>query len=160
MANCLTKRMRKPDRDQSISLQALSALREVLEIYPDSEYADEARRQVEVVRQNLAEHEFVVGYFNYRFRLYPAAVNRFRTVLEEYPDSESLDKTLFHLGLAHLKMQQWGDAHDAFQRLRDEHPDSPFVAKIPQVRDVPAIEDSPEGEAEVEGEKSDEKEAA
>jgi outer membrane protein assembly factor BamD len=134
MANCLIKRMRKPDRDQSISLQALAALREVLQLYPDSEYADQAREQVILVRQNLAEHEFVVGYFNYRFKLYPAAVARFNTVLDDYPETEGLDRVLFHLGMAQLKVQAYGKALEAFDRLRDEYPDSPFVQKVPQGR--------------------------
>ncbi|MFQ5349223.1 MAG: outer membrane protein assembly factor BamD, partial [Thermoanaerobaculia bacterium] len=134
MANCLIKRMRKPDRDQSISLQALAALHEVLQLYPDSEYAGEAREQIVLVRQNLAEHEFVVGYFNYRFKLYPAAVERFRTVLEEYPETTGLDRALFHLGMAQLKLNAWGEAAAAFDRLRAEYPDSPFVQKVPQDR--------------------------
>jgi outer membrane protein assembly factor BamD len=134
MANCLLKRMRKPDRDQSISLQALGALREVLQLYPESEYADQAREQIAVVRQNLAEHEIVVGVFNYRFKLYPAAAERFRTALDEYPETEGQDRALFHLGMAHFKMNQFGKALEAFNRLRAEHPDSTFVEKIPEGR--------------------------
>ncbi len=134
MANCLLKRMRKPDRDQSISLQALGALREVLQLYPDSEYADQAREQIAVVRQNLAEHEIVVGIFNYRFKLFPAAVARFRTALEEYPEAEGQDRALFHLGMAHFKMNQFGKALEAFDRLRAEHSDSALVGKIPEGR--------------------------
>ncbi len=161
MANCLIKRMRKPDRDQSISLQALGALHDVLQLYPDSEYSGQAREQIKLVRQNLAEHEFVVGFFNYRFRLFPAAIQRFRTVLEEYPETEGQDRVLFHLGLAELKMQDWGGAYDAFERLRDDFPDSPFVAKIPQVRpDTGEADGSPAGEAQESPEESEEKEAA
>ena len=143
MANCLIKRMRKPDRDQSISLQALGALGEVLQLYPDSEYASQAREQVVLVRQNLAEHEFVVGVFNARFRLYPAAVARFRTVLDEYPETEGVDQTLFHLGTAQLQMNDFGGALESFNRLRDEYPDSPFVQKIPQRRPAPGEAESP-----------------
>ena len=134
MASCLIKRMRKPDRDQSISLQALDALHEVIQLYPDSEYADRSREQIVVVRQNLAEHEFVVGHFNYRFRLYPAAVERFETVLEQYPETEGLDRPLFYLGMAHLKLSAWAEAVEAFERLRAEYPDSALLDKVPQDR--------------------------
>ena len=138
MANCLIKRMRKPDRDQSISVQALAALEDVLQLYPDSEYAAEAQTQVGVVRQNLADHEFVVGLFNYKFKLYPAAVSRFRTVLDDYPESEGQDKVLFHLGLALTKTNQPGEAVEAFDRLRAEYPESPWVAKVPGQRPAPS----------------------
>jgi tol-pal system protein YbgF len=132
MANCLLKRLRKPDRDQSISRQALEAFGEVLQLYPDSEYATQAREQILVVRQNLAEHEFVVGRFNYRFKLFPAAVERFRTVVDEYPETEGIDRALFNLGLALLKVNQWQEAEDTFVRLRSEYPDSPYLEKIPE----------------------------
>jgi outer membrane protein assembly factor BamD len=147
MANCLIQRMRKPDRDQSISLQALTALHEVLQLYPDSEHAAKAREQVVVVRQNLAEHEFVVGEFNFKFKLYPAAVSRFETALEEYPETEGLDRVLFHLGMAHLKLNAFGDANDTFERLRGEYPDSPYVAKIPTVKHTPDQGEEATGES-------------
>ena len=131
MANSLMKRMRKPDRDQSVSQQALSAYREVVRIYPDSEYASMAQEQIGLVRENLAEHEFVIGRFNYRFRLYDAAVARFNTVLEEYPDSVVMDRTLFHLGMALLRLQKIEEAAEAFERLRNEFPDSPYLEKVP-----------------------------
>lgn len=131
MANCLIKRMRKPDRDQSISLQALTALGEVVQVYPDSEYADQAREQIGAVRQNLAEHEFVVGHFNYRFKLFPAAVERFRTALEDYPEADGQDRVLYFLGMSLLRLNEIGEAADAFARLRDEYPESPWLEKLP-----------------------------
>jgi outer membrane protein assembly factor BamD (BamD/ComL family) len=108
-----------------------------------------------VVRQNLAEHEFVVGQFNYRFKLYPAAVQRFRTVIDEYPDTEGQDRALFHLGLALLKMTMWGETKETFDRLRSEYPDSPYVQKVPEQRPPPA---AAEAEAEAEAEDEDEPE--
>ena len=131
MANCLIKRMRKPDRDQSISLQAMTALDEVVQLYPDSEYATQAREQMVQVRQNLADHEFVVGQFNYRFKLYSAAVGRFRTAIEEYPESQGLDRALYFLGMSLLKVNQPGEAADAFAQLRSDYPESPWALKAP-----------------------------
>lgn len=165
MANCLIERMRKPDRDQSISLQALTALQEVLQLYPDSEYAERAREQMVVVRQNLAEHEFIVGRFNLRFRLYPAAASRFSRVLEEYPRTEGQDRALFHLGLAHLKMKAWGKAYETFERLREEYPESEWIAKIPEARRLPegaeaAAEEDDGGEAGTPSETPSEEEEA
>ena len=160
MASCLMKRMRKPDRDQSISLQALTALGEVIQLYPDSEYASQAREQIVVVRQNLAEHEFVVGEFNYKFRLYPAAVQRFETVLEEYPESTGQDRVLFHLGMAQVKMNAWDKAAEAFDRLRADYPDSSFVQKVPQDRVDAGLAAMPAEGPEEPAEEPEEEEAA
>ncbi len=147
MANCLIKRMRKPDRDQSVSLQALAAYEEVLQLYPDSEYASQAREQIALVRENLAEHEFVVGRFNYRFRLYDAAVARFRTVLDEYPDTSAREATLYHLGLALLKLEKPAEAAETFESLRADYPSSGYVDKIPTTRLEKAPAESPDKES-------------
>ncbi len=132
MASCLAKRMLKPDRDQSASVEALEAFEEVIRLYPDSEYATEAREQIRLVRENLAEHEFVVGRFNHRFGLYPAAVERFRTILDEYPDFQGMDRTLYYLGMALSKSDKPDEAQEAFTRLRSEYPESPYLDKLPK----------------------------
>ncbi len=131
-ANCLAARLRKPDRDQSLTREALDAYRELIRLYPDSEYADEARQQIARVKQNLAAHEMVVGRFNYRFKLYPAAVARLQTILDDYPDYEEIDRALYYLGLALAKLERNDEADQVFERLRSEHPESSFVGKLPK----------------------------
>ena len=69
IANSLAKRMEKPDRDQTVTRKALEAYQELVRLYPTSEYAAQAQEQIEVVRANLAEHEFVVGRFYLRYGL-------------------------------------------------------------------------------------------
>lgn len=139
-ANSLIKRMEKPDRDQSTTQKALEAFQEVIRLYPTSEYAEEAREQIKIVQQNLAEHELVVGRFNYRFGNYAGAAARVEYLLEAYPDFTAQDEALYILGLSYRKSRSPADklkALAAFHRLENEHPDSPLVRKIP---DLEALE--------------------
>ena len=131
IANALFERMERPDRDQTATEQALEAYEELLRLYPASEYAEEARARIREVKANLAEHEFLVGRFYYRFGLPRAAIERFEYLLEEYPDYPERDKVIYHLGLAHQRADQTEEAHQAFERLRREYPDSRFVAELP-----------------------------
>lgn len=136
IANSLAQRVRKPDRDQSATEKALLAFRDVLELYPTSEYAEEARAKIVELRQHLGESEFMVGRFYYRMGLPRAAVARFEELEEMYPDYREMDKVLFHLGMAYRKGRRFQEAIDTFDRLDVEHPDSPWREEVPARDDL------------------------
>lgn len=159
IANSLAQRVEKPNRDQSATLKALEAFRELQRLYPTSEYAAEAEARIREVRDRLAAHEFVIGDFYLRYRYPAAAVTRFESLLETFPDYTERDKVLFHLGLAYSKARRpdlVAKAGDAFERLREEHPDSRWIEEIPdelpEVPEVPADEEGAEGTTAVAGE--------
>ncbi|HKH48490.1 MAG TPA: outer membrane protein assembly factor BamD [Thermoanaerobaculia bacterium] len=131
IANSLAKRMEKPDRDQSGTRKAMEAYQELIRLYPTSEYAQQAQEQIKLVKANLAEHEFQIGRFYLRYGLPPAAVERFNFLLETYPEYPDKGKIYYHLGVAHVLMHQTEEARKAFDRLRTEAPDSPWISEIP-----------------------------
>jgi outer membrane protein assembly factor BamD len=137
IANSLSKQIRKPDRDQSPTHSALNAYEDLIRLYPASDYAEEARQKVVELRQGLAEHEFIVGRYNFRRRLYPAAIARLETLTEQYPDYAQMDKVLYFLGMAHRKMGQPEKSAEWFDRLRQDHPQSSYVEKIPAQKKSP-----------------------
>jgi outer membrane protein assembly factor BamD len=132
IASTLAKRVERPDRDQTATLKAVTAYEDLLRLYPTSEYVDEARSSLEVVRSQLAEHEFVVGRFYLRFGLPNASVKRLEGLLDRFPAYAERDKALFHLALAYRKLERADDAQGAFARLREEFPGSRWIAKIPK----------------------------
>jgi outer membrane protein assembly factor BamD len=157
IAGSLAQRMEKPDRDQSTARQALDAYEELVRLYPTSEQAAQAREQIKVVRDHLAEHELLVGRFYLRYRIPIAAVGRFEYLLDTYPDYGEKDKALFYLGEAYRATKRIEDAIAAFERLRREYPDSPYVDDIPHLEPPPpqkAEEAEPAGKAPAPKEKS------
>jgi len=134
IASSLAKRVGKPNRDQTATLKALQAFQELKRLYPTSDHAVEADARVDELRDRLGDAEFVVGDFYLRYRYPAAAVTRFEALLERFPDYGETDKVLFHLGLAYhrsVQPQHAGRAAEVFARLEKEHPESPWVAKIP-----------------------------
>jgi outer membrane assembly lipoprotein YfiO len=138
IANSLARRMEKPDRDQAGTRKARESYEELIRLYPTSEYAQQAQEQIKLVQANLAEHEFQVGRFYLRYGIPPAAVERFNHMLATYPDYPDKAKVYYHLGVAHNTMRRAAEAKSAFDRLRAEAPDSPWVAKIPELLSEPA----------------------
>lgn len=138
LARSLEARMRKPDRDQSATRKAEDAYNDLLQLFPTSEYVDEAEAGIERIRDNLAEHDFLVGKYQLRRGLAAAAVSRFEGILEEFPDYDDRAKVLHHLGRAYHKMDEEQKARQAFERLETEYPDSEWARDIPKwVRDIP-----------------------
>lgn len=141
LAASLAERMEKPDRDQQTARQALTEFENVRRLYPTSQFAGQAAQRIVEVRNHVAEHEFVVGSFYYRFRTPTAAGNRFREMLEQYPDYPEPDKILAHMCLTYrlvlqqipsrLGLDRYEYLREACDRLRNEFPDSPWIKKAP-----------------------------
>lgn len=151
LANSLAKRIGRADRDQSSTLKAYEAFEELMRLYPTSEYADQAREQIRLVEESLAEHEFVVGQFYHRYGNHPGAIDRFEFLLDNYPDYPAKDKVLFYLGNSYREgrtREYKLKAVDTFDRLRERYPDSPYVSDIPEVKVPPPQEASDGGEGE------------
>jgi outer membrane protein assembly factor BamD len=123
--------MLKPDRDQSATLKALIAFEGVLQLYPTSGYIEEVEARIVEIRQALAEHEYRVGRYNYRRRLYTAATWRLETLTEDFPDFQEMDKVLFFLGMSFGKGGKLEEAIEIFEQLRTEYPESRYIKKLP-----------------------------
>ena len=143
LADALAERIEKPDRDQQTARQALTEFQNVRRLYPTSQYAGQAAQKIVEVRNQLAEHEFVVGSFYYRFRTPAAAGERFKDILEAYPDYPEPDKIFAHMCLTYAQvlkqipsrrgLDNYDYLRDACDRLRDEYPDSRWLKDVPSV---------------------------
>jgi outer membrane protein assembly factor BamD len=131
IANSLSKRMERPDRDQAVTKKSLDAYEDLLRLYPSSEYAIEAKDQIVRVRTNLAAHEFVVARFYQRYGAPTAAIQRFEYLIEKYPEYPEKDKVLYNLGLSYSQLGKKEEAQKAFDQLKSEYPKSELVAGIP-----------------------------
>src|SRR4029077_7162143 len=127
----LAKRMERPDRDQEVTRKALEAYDELVRLYPTSKYADQAKEQSQVVRANLADHEFAVGLFYLRYGAPQAAVTRFEYLLKTYPGYSEKDKVIYNLGVAYGHNRKPEESKKAFERLKKEYPQSPYIAEVP-----------------------------
>lgn len=162
VASSLAKRMEKPNRDQETTRKALAEFRDLQRLYPTSPYASEAQEEMKAVLENLAEHEFVVARFYYRFArtrstILGSAIERLEEILEDYPSYSQRDKIQAYICLCANKALMIEKATEACETMRNEYPDSPYLKKIPkklnQAPAAPATASSAEdGEDDSEGE--------
>jgi len=117
---------RIPDvtRDQDSTKKAMAAMQEIVDQYPDSEYADDARAKIIQTRDQLAGKEMQVGRYYLEQREYIAAVNRFKTVVSDYQDTRHVEEALYRLVEANLAMGLSSEAQTAAAVLGHNFPDS------------------------------------
>jgi len=129
LAMCYYKQMTTPDRDQTNTRRAIEEFDKVRTKYPDSEYVQKAEEKIRKCQNRLAEHEFVVADFYRKEQAYKAAINRLKTILEEYPNTAVIDKTLFYLGMTYLKQGQKEEAELYLKRLIQNYPNNGYAEK-------------------------------
>jgi len=131
IGNSLAARVERPDRDQSVTRQAVAAFEDLLRLYPTSEYAAEAKQRLADVRVKLGEHEFQVARFYYRYGIPVATASRLNYLLAAYPEFAEKDKVYYYLGLALKRMGKPEEAAQWFEKLRQEFPQSGYTHDIP-----------------------------
>jgi outer membrane protein assembly factor BamD len=110
-------------RDQDLSLKAMDAMGQVIQ-YPDSEYANDARRKIDMARDQIAGKEMQIGRYYQERREYLAAINRFRTVVEQYQTTRHVEEALLRLTETYLALGITPEAQTAAAVLGHNFPDS------------------------------------
>lgn len=95
---CSVKQIYSATRDQAQTRVAIDDFEAVGKRWPDSAYARAARQFVAKGYDGLAEHEYVVGTFYRKKRSYDAATDRYRGLLQSYPNYRAKDKVYYWLG--------------------------------------------------------------
>ncbi|MFO0437167.1 MAG: outer membrane protein assembly factor BamD [Phenylobacterium sp.] len=103
-AICYFEQIVDVGRDQAATGQALAALREVVQRFPKTEYAADARLKVDMVNDQLAGKEMAVGRYYLRQGDTLAAIGRFQTVIQRYQTTTHAPEALYRLVEANLTL--------------------------------------------------------
>ena len=111
-------------RDQARTERAMQALDEVVRKYPETEYAESARRKMEVARDQLAGKEMTIGRYYLEKRNYTGAINRFKSVVTQYQTTRHIEEALMRLTECYMALGIVGEAQTAAAVLGHNFPDS------------------------------------
>ena len=110
------------ERDQARTEEALTALQDLIQRFPNTEYARDARLKVDLTRDHLAGKEMTVGRFYLRQGEYLAAINRFRTVIDKYQTTNHAPEALERLTESYLALGIVKEAQTAAAVLGYNYP--------------------------------------
>jgi outer membrane protein assembly factor BamD len=113
-------------RDQGLTFQALQALRTVIERYPESDYARSAILKFDLAFDHLAGKEMEIGRYYLRRSQFPAAINRFRVVVEDFQTTTHTAEALHRLVESYLSLGLTDEAQTAGAILGYNFQGSPF----------------------------------
>lgn len=116
-------------RDQQISRDAIDVYTLLITNYPRSEYAKDARDKMVIAIDQLAGKEMSVGRYYEGNGRCPAAINRFRTVVDNYQTSSHIEEALFRLTECNLMLGLVSEAQTAAAVLGHNYPSSDWYKK-------------------------------
>jgi len=97
-------------RDQSVTFEAIQAFRNVIERYPNSEYASPALLKFDLSLDHLAGKEMEIGRYYQKRGHFGAAIARFRVVVEEFQTTSHTPEALYRLVESYLSLGLSADA--------------------------------------------------
>ena len=111
-------------RDQARTERAMQALDEVVRRYPDTEYAESARRKLEIERDQLAGKEMQIGRYYLERKNFTGAITRFKSVVTQYQTTRHVEEALMRLTESYMALGIVGEAQTAAAVLGHNFPDS------------------------------------
>lgn len=119
------KQINKADRDQQPTLEAVTELKKLMELYRNSLYAEKGQELLSDCYNRLANHEMDVGAFYLKSRkACRGAIARFKNILEKYPTFSRSDEVYFQLGQSYVLCRSPLEAMPYYQQLIDNYPQS------------------------------------
>jgi outer membrane protein assembly factor BamD len=91
-------------RDQRNTELALEAFEELMRRFPQSDYARDAGLKADLARDHLAGKEMTIGRYYLRRGKYVAAINRFRSVIDNYQSTTHVPEALHRLTEAYMAL--------------------------------------------------------
>jgi outer membrane protein assembly factor BamD len=121
------RQMRAPQRDQTETREAVRELEAFITRYPNSSLMPEVKTKLREARDRLSESDYLVGYFYYRQRWYPGAIDRLKGVLKQDPEYTARDAVYYYLAEALIKVKLEAEALPYFEKLLQEFEKSQYI---------------------------------
>ena len=83
------------EKDQDNTEKALDAFNQVIARFPESEYAQDARGKMALIKDHLAGQDMEVGRYYLSQKNYLSALNRFSNVVKNYQTTPQIEEALY-----------------------------------------------------------------
>ena len=115
----------RPPADARKSFEAFFRL---VQLFPQSEYAPDARQRMIYLRNRLAEYEIHVARYYVARGAYVAALNRAQTAVADYRDAPAVEEALYIIYQCYGALGMADLANDAKRVLQSTYPESEFLS--------------------------------
>jgi len=139
---CYYEQIADIQRDQKATEEAMAALQEVVNRFPGSAYANDARLKIDLCRDHMAGKEMEIGRYYQKQHLYQSAIGRFQRVVDEYQTTAHVPEALARIVEVYLALGLREQAKKTAAVLGYNDPGSVWYAdtynQLAAVGDVPS----------------------
>jgi outer membrane protein assembly factor BamD len=121
---CYYEQVADISRDQKGTQEAMGALQEVVNRFPDSAYARDARLKIDLCRDHLAGKEMMIGRYYEGQHFYAAAIGRYQRVVDDFQTTNHTAEALSRLTEIYLKLGMVNEAKRTAAVLAYNYPGS------------------------------------
>jgi outer membrane protein assembly factor BamD len=114
------QQMKAPERDQTETKATITEFNAFFDRYPTSALTPEVRVKWREAKDRLSAASYLVGYYYYRVRWYPGAIDRFKEILRDDPGYSARDNVYFFLADSLTKTDKKAEALPYLDRLVKE----------------------------------------
>ncbi len=125
------------ERDQQASRDAYQSFKTLVDRFPESKYAPDARTRMKYIINSLASHEVHVARYYYMRGAYLAAANRAQQALQDFRGVPAAEEALFLMAASYDKLGMNDLRDDARRVLKTNFPRSAWLER--------SYEDKPRG---------------
>jgi outer membrane protein assembly factor BamD len=123
-ALCYYEQIADVNRDQGNTEEAQRALSDVIARFPNTPYARDATLKLDLVRDHLAGKEMAVGRYYQERGQYLAAINRYKSVIDQYQTTTHVPEALERLTESYVALGVFPEAERTASVLGYNYPGS------------------------------------
>jgi outer membrane protein assembly factor BamD len=123
-ALCYYEQIADVTRDQGNTELAQRALSDVIARFPNTPYARDATLKLDLVRDHLAGKEMEIGRYYLKRDQFLAAINRFKTVVDQYQTTTHVPEALERLTESYVSLGVFEEAQKSAAVLGYNYPGS------------------------------------
>ena len=123
-ALCYYEQISHEGLDGEYNNLALKNLNQVINRFPNSEYAKDSQQKIILLKENLAAKDMEIALFYLKQNKYLAAINRYSIVIEKYNQTKFTPEALYRIIEIYFSLGMIEDAEKTNSVLLYNYPDS------------------------------------
>jgi outer membrane protein assembly factor BamD len=123
------KEWRDPELDATYGNNAVTAYQSLLASYPDSPFAEPAKKELSKLDEWLAQKDYTTGYLYLKRKAYDSAILYFKDVIRLHPNAPKTKDAYLRLLESYRVIKYTEDARDLCDAMRKAYPNDRDVTK-------------------------------
>lgn len=115
------------DRDMSPAAKAIDAYRELLQLYPRSQYAEPAKTHLNQASEMQASKEKYIADFYFKRDMFDSAATRYEKITARFPGTSTAQYAYWRLAQSLIRQDKLDEAKHVYRTYLSRHPGGEYA---------------------------------